>query len=74
MENRPPDHDELQAMRDYVEKSMKQGARGLSTGLLYVPANYAQTEEVIELPTILILLLPWIVFFSRTIRFLFHHV
>ena len=28
---------------------MKQGAMGLSTGLLYVPANYAETEEVIEL-------------------------
>jgi N-acyl-D-aspartate/D-glutamate deacylase len=47
--NRPPDHDELQAMRDLVEESMRQGALGLSTGLLYVPANYAQTEEVIEL-------------------------
>lgn len=47
--NRPPDHDELQAMRDLVEDSMKQGALGLSTGLLYVPANYAETEEVIEL-------------------------
>jgi len=49
MENRAPDHDELQAMRDYVEESMQQGALGLSTGLLYVPANYAETEEVIEL-------------------------
>jgi len=49
LENRPPDHDELQAMRDLVEESMKQGALGLSTGLLYVPANYAETEEVIEL-------------------------
>ena len=49
LENRAPDHDELQAMRDYVEESMKQGALGLSTGLLYVPANYAETEEVIEL-------------------------
>ncbi len=49
LENRAPDHDELQAMRDYVEESMKQGALGLSTGLLYVPANFAETEEVIEL-------------------------
>lgn len=52
MENRAPDHDELQAMRDLVEESMKQGALGLSTGLLYVPANYAETEEVIELAKI----------------------
>lgn len=52
MENRAPDHDELQAMRDLVEESMRQGALGLSTGLLYVPANYAETEEVIELAKI----------------------
>ncbi len=49
LENRAPDHDELQQMRDLVEETMKQGALGLSTGLLYVPANYAETEEVIEL-------------------------
>lgn len=49
LENRAPDSDELQAMRDLVEETMKQGALGLSTGLLYVPANYAETEEVIEL-------------------------
>ncbi|MDH4072313.1 MAG: D-aminoacylase [Gammaproteobacteria bacterium] len=48
-DNLAPDHDELQAMRDLVEASMKQGALGLSTGLLYVPANFAETEEVIEL-------------------------
>ena len=52
LENRAPDHDELQAMRDLVEETMKQGALGLSTGLLYVPANYAETEEVIELAKI----------------------
>jgi N-acyl-D-amino-acid deacylase len=28
---------------------MRQGALGLSTGLLYVPAFYAETEEIIEL-------------------------
>ena len=52
LENRAPDHDELQAMRDYVEETMRQGALGFSTGLLYVPANYAETEEVIELAKI----------------------
>ena len=52
LENRAPDNDELQAMRDLVEETMKQGALGLSTGLLYVPANYAETEEVIELAKI----------------------
>ncbi|MCH8111168.1 MAG: D-aminoacylase [Proteobacteria bacterium] len=52
LENRAPDHDELQAMRDLVEETMQQGALGLSTGLLYVPAYYAETEEVIELAKI----------------------
>ncbi len=48
-ENRAPTADELAEMRSLVEQSMEQGAIGLSTGLLYVPANYAETEEVIEL-------------------------
>ena len=52
LEDRAPDHDELQAMRDLVEETMQQGALGLSTGLLYVPANFAETEEVIELAKI----------------------
>ncbi len=48
-ENRDPTPDELEQMRELVRESMRQGAMGLSTGLLYVPANYAKTEEVIEL-------------------------
>ena len=49
LENRAPDSDELQAMRDLVEESMRQGALGFSSGLLYVPGNYAESEELIEL-------------------------
>mgnify|MGYP001813124884 CR=1 FL=1 len=49
MENRAPTPDELEEMRSLVDQSMRQGALGLSTGLLYVPANFAETEEVIEL-------------------------
>ncbi len=49
LENRAPDSDELQAMRDLVEESMRQGAMGFSSGLLYVPGNYAESEELIEL-------------------------
>lgn len=52
MENRAPTKEELDSMRYYVEETMKQGALGLSTGLLYVPANFAQTEEIIELAKI----------------------
>ncbi len=49
VEDRAPSSAELDEMRALVEESMRQGAMGLSTGLLYVPANYAETEEVIEL-------------------------
>lgn len=49
LENRAPTAEELEEMKKLVEETMKQGALGLSTGLLYVPANYATTEEVIEL-------------------------
>ncbi len=48
-ENRAPTEAELEEMRALVEQTMQEGALGLSTGLLYVPANYATTEEVIEL-------------------------
>ena len=49
MEDRAPTPEELDAMRDLVRETMEDGALGFSTGLLYVPANYAETEEVIEL-------------------------
>ena len=49
LENRAPTAAELDEMRGLVDEAMKDGALGLSTGLLYVPANYAKIEEVIEL-------------------------
>lgn len=49
LENRAPTAEELDRMKSLVDQSMKDGALGLSTGLLYVPANFAKTEEVIEL-------------------------
>jgi N-acyl-D-aspartate/D-glutamate deacylase len=47
--NRAPTAAELERMKALVDSTMRQGALGLSTGLVYVPANYAKTEEVIEL-------------------------
>lgn len=49
MADRAPTASELEEMKAYVAETMRDGALGLSTGLLYVPANYAETEEVIEL-------------------------
>lgn len=47
--NRHATPDELQRMRDFARAAMLDGAFGLSTGLFYVPGNYAPTEEVIEI-------------------------
>jgi N-acyl-D-amino-acid deacylase len=49
LKRRAPDADELMRMRRLVEKAMDAGAMGLSTGLIYVPGTYAQTDELIEL-------------------------
>ena len=46
---RPPTDDELDAMRRAVADAMDAGALGLSTGLVYVPAAYATTEELVAL-------------------------
>ncbi|MEN8250849.1 MAG: D-aminoacylase, partial [Bacteroidota bacterium] len=41
--------DEQVDMLDSLEQSMKDGALGLSTGLVYVPGSFANTDEIIEL-------------------------
>ena len=47
--DRPPTAEELEEMKKLVEKAMREGSIGISTGLKYVPGAYARTEEVIEL-------------------------
>jgi N-acyl-D-aspartate/D-glutamate deacylase len=46
---RPPTPEELAEMKRLVDKGMRDGAWGLSTGLFYVPGAYADIHEVIEL-------------------------
>ncbi|HET9399452.1 MAG TPA: amidohydrolase family protein [Candidatus Acidoferrales bacterium] len=47
-----PTPEQLDKMRALVRSAMQEGAFGLSSGLFYVPQNYAKTEEVIELAKI----------------------
>jgi len=47
--NRQATPAELEKMKALARQAMTDGAVGLSTGLFYVPGNYANTEEVIEL-------------------------
>lgn len=48
-ENRAPTAAELDQMRKLVAQAMEDGAVGISTSLVYAPAFYAKTEELIEL-------------------------
>jgi N-acyl-D-amino-acid deacylase len=46
---RDPSPEEMAAMEAHVEKAMRQGAIGLSTGLIYIPGTYSKTAEVVAL-------------------------
>ncbi|MEE1769407.1 D-aminoacylase [Streptomyces sp. JV185] len=48
-EARPPRPDELDTMCALLDRALAQGAAGLSTGLIYPPGTYADTEEIIAL-------------------------
>lgn len=47
--NRRPTEDEMKKMEALTEQAMKDGAVGLSTGLIYIPGTYSETEEVVRL-------------------------
>ncbi len=48
-EDRAPDPEELERMKALVEQAMKDGALGVGSSLIYAPAFYSTTEELIEL-------------------------
>ncbi len=49
MEDRKARPDEIAAMQELIRQSMREGALGLSTGLIYPPCCFADTNELIEL-------------------------
>ena len=48
-ENRAPTDEELNNMRALVRQAMEEGALGIGSSLIYAPAFYSSTEELIEL-------------------------
>lgn len=46
---RDPDSTELKKMKALVRQAMEDGAMGLGSSLIYAPADFASTEELIEL-------------------------
>ena len=48
-EDRAPTDEEMASMKNMVRKAMEDGALGVGSSLIYAPAFYSSTEELIEL-------------------------
>ena len=48
-ENRAPTPAELARMQDLVRQAMREGALGVGSSLIYAPASYAKTDELIAI-------------------------
>ena len=44
-----PSPDELEKMKQLTAQAMEDGALGMSSGLIYIPAQFSKTEELMEL-------------------------
>lgn len=51
-EQRSATAEELAKMRELAEKAMQDGVWGMSSGLIYVPSSYADTNELVEIATV----------------------
>jgi N-acyl-D-amino-acid deacylase len=49
LEDKPPTPEQLDQMRELVRREMEAGALGITTALIYPPATFARTDELIEL-------------------------
>ena len=52
-QNRPPTEDELKLMQRLLAESLEDGAVGLSSGLIYSPGFYSQTDELAALAEVM---------------------
>ena len=48
-ENRTPNTEELERMQALVEQAMREGALGVGSSMIYAPATFAKTDELIAL-------------------------
>lgn len=51
--DRPPDEGEWKEIERLVREGLEEGAVGMSTGLSYIPARYASTQELIRVARVL---------------------
>ncbi|PZR23590.1 MAG: aminoacylase [Citrobacter freundii] len=50
--NRDATPEEMQKMEQIMDQAMRDGALGLSTGLIYIPGTYTKTPEIVSLAKI----------------------
>jgi N-acyl-D-amino-acid deacylase len=49
LDDKRPTPQQLQVMRDLVDREMREGALGIASALIYAPGFYATTDELIEI-------------------------
>jgi N-acyl-D-amino-acid deacylase len=49
LDDKPPTPEQLEKMRQLVRQEMEAGVLGITTALIYPPATFAKTDELIEL-------------------------
>ncbi len=49
MEDREPNSEELEVLKNFVKTAMEEGAFGISTGLKYLPGTFSKLDEIIAL-------------------------
>lgn len=52
-ERRKASSEELARMKELAARAMKDGAWGMSTGLIYVPSSYADTDELVAVAAVI---------------------
>ena len=53
MSDAAPNEEQMKEMQGYVKEAMEAGFLGMSTGLVYAPSVYADTEELIRLSKVM---------------------
>jgi len=48
-DNRPPSPEEMISMKKLAAQAMEEGAIGISSALIYAPASFSKTDELVEL-------------------------
>ena len=50
--DRAPNEEELESMRQLVHTAMREGAMGIGSSLIYAPAFYAKTDELVAISSV----------------------